>query len=84
MNELKVGQRIEVYNCIENGLNHRGVNIGDTYVGRPVMALGLVNILSETPRDGRVAFYPMCSSEVKKIGAFVVKRLHNTQPETII
>lgn len=83
--ELKVGQRIEVYNCIENEFYYKQIKVGGTYIGKnPNIDLGLVSLLSKTPSDGGMRFYVMSISEVKKIGTFLIKRLHNTHPETII
>lgn len=80
-NELKVGQRIEVYESLPS-----------EHLNSPFPA-GMQRCLIEKIGGmfifncfflGEPCRQHMMEYEVKKIGAFVIKRLHNTHPETII
>jgi len=82
--ELKVGQRIDVYNVLSNETNFMGIKPGNTYIGEfdDENDISLFSI----PREGcDPMMYYMEEHEVKLIGCFVVKEVYNNRnPETII
>lgn len=82
--ELKVGQRIDVYNVVSNEADFMGIKPGNTYIGEFDDENDIT--LFSVPMEGcDPMMYYMEEHEVKKVGTFVVKSVNsNTEPITII